>query len=71
MTDSSDDPVSKRVLASVEIFKLCDSLAYFDRFLSKGIYEDGRPIDSFTKLTFKVRIYSSQYFLQTNMEIIA
>ncbi|PAV65699.1 hypothetical protein WR25_17217 isoform B [Diploscapter pachys] len=53
MTDSSDDPVSKRVLASVEIFKLCDSLAYFDRFLSKGIYEDGRPIDSFTKLTFK------------------
>ncbi|PAV68394.1 hypothetical protein WR25_09748 isoform F [Diploscapter pachys] len=53
MADSSDDPVSKRVLTSVEIFKLCDSLAYFDKFLSKGIYEDGRPIDSFTKLTFK------------------
>uniref|UniRef100_A0A1I7XS03 Ribosomal RNA-processing protein 43 n=1 Tax=Heterorhabditis bacteriophora TaxID=37862 RepID=A0A1I7XS03_HETBA len=38
---------------SIDLLKLCDRESFYAEFLAEGIYPDGRPINSFTKMSFK------------------
>lgn len=48
---------------SADLLKLCDPISYYDKFLSEGIYPDGRSISSFSNISFKVSFITLKFVI--------